>query len=46
MSGLKNMSGLWSGEYRYNANGECVSFTAMLTEIDAGTGDVRPTAGL
>ncbi|WP_272987314.1 MULTISPECIES: hypothetical protein [Hyphomonas] len=34
MSGLKNMSGLWSGEYRYNANGECVSFTAMLTEID------------
>jgi len=34
MSGHKNMSGLWSGEFRYDANGECVSFTAMLTEID------------
>jgi len=30
------MSGLWSGEYRYDANGECVSFTAMLTETDGG----------
>ena len=34
MSGLKDMSGLWSGEFRYDANGECVNFTAMLTEID------------
>ena len=29
------MSGLWSGEFRYDANGECVNFTAMLTEIDS-----------
>jgi hypothetical protein len=34
MSGPKDMSGLWSGEFRYDANGECVNFTAMLTEID------------
>jgi hypothetical protein len=34
MSGHQNMSGLWSGEYRCDDNGECVNFSAMLTETD------------
>ena len=28
------MSGLWSGEYRYDHDGMCVRFTAMITETD------------
>lgn len=28
------MSGIWSGEYRYDGNGRSVRFTATLTETD------------
>ncbi|MCB9961829.1 MAG: hypothetical protein R3B98_08265 [Hyphomonas sp.] len=34
MSGHQDMSGLWSGEYRYDHDGMCVRFTAMITETD------------
>lgn len=32
MNAHKDMTGLWSGEYRYDSDDGCVSFTAAITE--------------